>query len=353
MNWIELALDHASKGYPVFPAREEDKRPRAGFSDWENNATTDPELIRKWWSEGNWLPAITPGRLGLAVIDVDRHPGKPDGFKTLEDENVVLRTEVTGTSLSGNGTHFWHRHDVGSLNGVLTSIDRKAKGGYVVVPYPLPDPTTITEPLPDKLAGSKKTIDVERKYKSVAELNSWLHTVGAGEPDDEMWRVLERYVPSGNQHMSVQVARVVRLAALHHPGATYILDTMQERWLDAPHSSGDPEEEFKVNVRSAIEKFGEPEPDTSLEDQFFDLLNPSFDVSVNLVDLQNSLVAYCQSLTSIWDQIRDEPLTVRALNQCFLGLQNVHSTEDIKGWRTSAKSLMSKVIDYHHGVKRD
>lgn len=346
MNWLDLALDHVSKGYPVFPARKDDKRPRAGFSDWENNATTDPELIRKWWSEGNWLPAITPGRLGLAVIDVDRHPGKPDGFKTLEDENVVLRTQVTGTSLSGNGTHFWHRHDVGSLNGVLTSIDRKAKGGYVVVPYPLPDPSTITEPLPDKLAGGIKSANVLRKYKSVSELNSWLRTVGAGEPDDEMWSILERYEPAGNQHMSVQVARVVSLAAKNHPGATYALDIMQERWMDAPHSSGDPEEEFQVNVRSAIEKFGEPEPDTSQEDQFYAYANYEHETTVNLIDLQTSLLKFCEGFTDSWNDIKEDPLIDKALIRCRLALQNVYSTNDIQEWRRTSKEFMAKVIDY-------
>src|SRR5690606_222640 len=130
----------------------------------------------------------------------------------------------------------------------------------VVVPYVLPEQSEIVEPLPEKLAGSKASSDVERSHKSVAELNGWLRTVGAGEPDDEMWTILETFSGRGNAQMSIHVAKVVSLAAQGHPGGTAILDSMQEKWLSEEHSSGDAEEEFQANIRSAIEKFGEPVP---------------------------------------------------------------------------------------------
>lgn len=344
MNNLELALDHASKGYYVFPAQENNKRPKLGFMDWEANASTDPEDIRKWWSDGNWLPAVAPGRTGHAVIDVDRHPGQPDGFKSLEDENVILRTKVTGTSLSGNGTHFWHKHDIGSLNGVLTSVDRKAKGGYVVVPYILPDQSEITEPLPEKLAGSKTSSNVERKHKSVAELNGWLRTVGAGEPDDEMWKLLETFSSRGNAQMSVHVAKVVSLAAQGHPGGTFILDRMQERWLSVEHSSGDAEEEFQVNIRSAIEKFGEPVPDTSIEDQFYGYLNKEKNVNLHTEDLKMSLEVYCRSIEPNWDTRKNEPRVADTLNKCYMLIGSIQSTQDFETWRTKTKLIMKGVL---------
>jgi len=345
MDYLALALDHASKGYYVFPAQEGNKRPKRGFMDWEANASTDPEEIRKWWSDGNWLPAVAPGRTGHAVIDVDRHPGQPDGFKILDEENINMRSKVQGTSLSGNGTHFWHKHDVGSLNGVLTSVDRKAKGGYVVVPYILPEQSEIVEPLPEKLAGSKASSNVERRHKSVAELNGWLRTVGAGEPDDEMWTLLETFSSRGNAQMSVHVAKVVSLAAQGHPGGTYILDQMQEKWLSVEHHSGDAEEEFQVNIRSAIEKFGEPIPDTSLEDQFYGYLNKSENVVLRTEDMKKSLETYCRSIDPDWETRKEDPRVAHILNRCYTLIGNIRSTQDFETWRVKTKEIMKKVLN--------
>lgn len=342
MNWVELALDHASKGYYVFPARTDNKRPKLGFMAWEANATTDPDLIRKWWSEDNFLPAVAPGRTGHAVIDVDRHPGEPDGFLSLEAENVIMRSKVQGTSLSGNGTHYWHKHDVGSLNGVLTSVDRKAKGGYVVVPYPLPKQSEIVEPLPEKLAGSKASSDVERKYKSVSELNGWLRTVGAGEPDDEMWTLLETFSAKGNAQMSVHVAKVVSLAAQGHTGGTHILDAMQEKWLSVVHSSGDAEEEFQVNIRSAIEKFGEPVPDTSLEDKFKSLLEKKDNTTLRTDDLVESLKVYSRSLNPDWES--DERAS-QVMTKLTLMIADIKSVQDVETWRVKSKEVMRKILN--------
>ena len=341
MNNLELALDHASKGYYVFPAQHENKRPKRGFMDWESNASTDPNEIRQWWSEGDWLPAVAPGRTGHAVIDVDRHPGQPDGFEILASENVIMRSKVTGTSLSGNGTHYWHKHDIGSLNGVLTSVDRKARGGYVVVPYVLPEQSEITEPLPEKLAGSKATSDVERKHKSVAELNGWLRTVGAGEPDDEMWTLLESFLPRGNAQMSVHVAKVVALSAQGHPGGTYILDQMQERWLSVEHHSGDAEEEFQVNIRSAIEKFGEPVPDTTLDDKFNALLE-QHDSMLRTSDLVQSLAVYCQSLNPDW---ASDSRANEIFAKLSLMISDIKTAQDVETWRVKSKEVMRRVLN--------
>lgn len=356
MNYLELALDHASKGYYVFPAQESNKRPKRGFMDWEANASTDPEDIRKWWSDGNWLPAVAPGRTGHAVIDVDRHPGKPDGFKILDEENVNMHSKVQGTSLSGNGTHFWYKHDVGSLNGVLVSVDRKAQGGYVVVPYVLPEQSEITEPLPEKLAGGIATVDVERNYKSVAELNTWLRIVGQGEPSGEMYEELERFRrTSGNSEMSKAIARVVSMAAgqsrrkeyagKYFPGATFILDAMKEHWMSVPHSSGDPEEEFQVNVRSAIEKFGEMAPDTSWIDQFHEKLNAPTEVSLSITDLWASLLMFCRRSSRDWETTQNHPEVVEMFSRFREALSRANTTLKVENWRIRTKNIISELIE--------
>lgn len=356
MSNLDLALDHASKGYYVFPAQETNKRPKRGFMDWEANASVDPEEIRKWWSDGDWLPAVAPGRTGHAVIDVDRHPGKPDGFKSLDSENINMLSQVRGTSLSGNGTHFWYKHDVGSLNGVLPSVDRKAQGGYVVVPYTLPDQSEITEALPEKLSQGKATSDVERNHKSVAELNTWLRVIGAGEPGEELYLELEKFkLSSGNSAMSMYVARVIAMAAgqsqrknyrgKSFPGAAVILDLMMEWWLSQPHQSGDPEEEFQVNVRSAIEKFGEPAPDTSKIDKFYEYLNSGQNLTFRVQDLQMSLEAYCRSIDPNWETDKEKPEIFSMLNRCYLLIGSINTESDLDTWRIKSKEIMKRVIN--------
>lgn len=347
MNYLEIALANAQRGYPQFPTQRENKRPKPGFTDWENNATTDPGQIRAWWNEGDWLPAVPPGRVGMAVIDVDRHPGQPDGFEILDAEGVVLKSQVFGTSISGNGTHFWHRHDVGSLNGVLTSVDRKARGGYVVVPYLLPDPSEIVEPLPEKLAGGVSSANVERNAMSGRQLNIWLKDVGAGEPDDDMWEVVDKFLPRGNQQMSVLVARAVSLASQGHPGANYALDRMQEIWLSGVHNSGDPEEEFYANVKSAIEKFGEPIPDTSVEDKFKSLVNPPAP-AVDAEALRDSLLQHCINYRSDFLHLLG---TNQRVHDAFVKCDNIaksikpEENERAEQWRIAATAAMRRVLD--------
>ncbi len=156
-DYLSTALSHAQKGFYVFPAQQ-NKRPVEGFMDWETKATNDLDLIRLLWeSYPDALPAVAPGKSGHAVIDVDQHEDSANGFATLRAEGITIPDEVDhGISLSGNGVHYWYRADVGSLNGVLPGVDRKSRGGYVIVPYELPLALDIRTALPEALAGGRK-----------------------------------------------------------------------------------------------------------------------------------------------------------------------------------------------------
>lgn len=338
MNFLEVALLHASRGYPVFPCQQ-DKRPKSGLTDWENAATTDEDQIRAWWAEDpEFLPAIPPGRVGLAVIDVDRHDGKEDGFDSLDSAGVQLTTEVFGTSISGKGIHYWHRHDVGSVNGIFPGVDRKARGGYVVVPYELPPPSAVTSSLPPILAGGK-TADVERHQYSNAQLNSWLREVGDGDPDEAIWDVVDRFQPKGNQQMSVSIARVVSLASDGHPGAHAALDRMLEIWLSEEHYSGDPEEEFQANVRSAIEKFGKWPEDTSAEDRFYKALANPPEPPLNREALRNAAVIRWKNRTPNWESHADKIRPVLEQRLSVLATLGSSDTEAIHWMEETVRKL--------------
>jgi hypothetical protein len=346
MTNLELALTQARNGYPVFPCQQ-DKRPKAKLMDWEQAATTDEDQIREWWAEDqSFLVAVPPGRVGKAVIDVDRHVGKEDGFKSLEEERVELPSTFHRPSISGNGEHFWYDGEIGSVNGVFPGVDRKARGGYIVTAYILPPPDQITTPIPLSLSGSSKSSDVARRYLSNAQLNSWLREVGYGEPDDEMWEAVERFLPRGHQQMVSSVASVASLAAQGHPGASVALERMQEKWLEGDHNSGDPEVDFLAAVQSAIEKFGEPVPETTFEDTMNELLNPP-PPPPDIESLRLSLLTFCRRVRVDFDQLLQSEESVRnAFLQCdHVVKTSVHTSEEAQKWIIGAQAAMTRVLE--------
>jgi hypothetical protein len=82
---LEVALEYARKGLPVFPCNPLDKKPLTphGFKD----ATTDEAQIRVWW--GKWPNAMIAAPTGPAsgawVLDPDVDPVKQlDGIAILD-----------------------------------------------------------------------------------------------------------------------------------------------------------------------------------------------------------------------------------------------------------------------------
>ncbi len=74
MPLSESALELAAGGWPVFPVRLTDKRPKTTHGHLD--ATTDPEIIRGWASRFDHGGGIaTPTGHGLLVIDVDPRSG--------------------------------------------------------------------------------------------------------------------------------------------------------------------------------------------------------------------------------------------------------------------------------------
>jgi hypothetical protein len=133
----EAALRAVHRGWRVFPVRERGKVPLVG---WQDQATTEPDQVRAWWS-GRWrdanVGAIVP--LGVVVVDVDPRHGGDDTLDGLEAEHGSLPPTLTAVTGSG-GWHLWFSHpDAGQLRqgaDVLgRGIDTRCAGrGFVVLP---------------------------------------------------------------------------------------------------------------------------------------------------------------------------------------------------------------------------
>lgn len=132
---LAAALGYAARGWPVFPCKSGRKVPNTvrGFLD----ATTDPAVIRAWWSaDAQDNVAIATGTPAVDVLDVDTRPGG-DGWAALNrliraglttGASAMVRTRSGGLHLYFTGT--------GQPCGKLPRhyLDLKATGGYVLVP---------------------------------------------------------------------------------------------------------------------------------------------------------------------------------------------------------------------------
>jgi hypothetical protein len=144
---LNIALDLATAGIFVFPAHAKwneaaqkiDKRP--AISGWRAAATTDLEQIKKWWATfPEAVPGIELGRSGLFVVDLDRHPGAPDGvaaFKAFRGDNPAPRCPTTKTPSGGYHLYLQQPEGepLGNRTGTLPKgVDVRGAGGWTVAP---------------------------------------------------------------------------------------------------------------------------------------------------------------------------------------------------------------------------
>jgi hypothetical protein len=199
---LSAALAAAERGWHVFPLRPNDKRPafpdhdayhctgadprcRDGHQGWEPRATTDPDRIRRAWSQVPYGVGVAAGPSGLVVIDLDvpkpgqetppeqwRLPGVRDGADVFAlvceqaGQPVPVDTYTVRTGRGGLHLYFVQpsgielRNTTGGTAGSLGwLIDTRGHGGFVVGsgstaagrPYTVAHDTD-PAPLPDWLA---------------------------------------------------------------------------------------------------------------------------------------------------------------------------------------------------------
>lgn len=135
MSLREHALQYAEKGWPVFPCNGKKPYTEHGYKD----ATTDPDIIRKYWEK---YPNANIGFAvpeNIVVLDVDiKHDQGKYGDETLAaliEKNEPLPATVESLT-GGGGRHLFFLTDkpVPCANGFLPALDLKSKGGFVVLP---------------------------------------------------------------------------------------------------------------------------------------------------------------------------------------------------------------------------
>lgn len=137
---LDVALARASEGFRVFPLTPGGKTP-ALEADWKRIATSDPEKIRRLWTDPatGWVQPYNVGIAtgdGVVVLDVDMKAGK-DGEKALrllELLNDSLPATMTVRTPSG-GRHLYFRSAIpigNSASRIAEGVDIRGEGGFVV-----------------------------------------------------------------------------------------------------------------------------------------------------------------------------------------------------------------------------
>ena len=121
MTLSDAALECARAGVPIFPCKPGTKEP-ACHNGWLD-ATCNEAMIAEWWRGDPYNIGFPPGRIGMAVLDLDTY--KPD---YIPPEHLPP-TLVTGCR--GEHHHYVGATHDGKLPGC---IDIKSAGGYVLLP---------------------------------------------------------------------------------------------------------------------------------------------------------------------------------------------------------------------------
>lgn len=149
----ESAVEACARGWAVFPCLPGQKRP-AVKDRWEERATTDPSLVKRYWPSGANV-GVACGPSGLVVIDPDtpkpeqeappewQEPGVVHGLDALAllaeraggDLGAALNTFSVATPRGGMHLYYAAPEGVAVRNSaskIAWCVDVRGRGGYVV-----------------------------------------------------------------------------------------------------------------------------------------------------------------------------------------------------------------------------
>ncbi len=129
-DFLQVAMEAAYQGYPVFPIRPLKKEPI--YSGGFKGATRETEQIQLWAaSHPNANVGVPTGAVsGISVVDVDGDTGIASMKSAFSGSLPSTRTHKTPRG----GFHLLYQYDplFHNRNGSLPSVDIKTDGGYIV-----------------------------------------------------------------------------------------------------------------------------------------------------------------------------------------------------------------------------
>lgn len=129
---LEAALAYAGWGWPVLPLKPNLKTPATDHG--VHDATTDPEQIRKWWTQDPERNiGVAAGRVSkLTVFDVDPRNGGDGSWDEWIGEVGAVEGAMQLTA--GGGQHYLAAYDPDISSGKLAQgVDLLSDGRYFLV----------------------------------------------------------------------------------------------------------------------------------------------------------------------------------------------------------------------------
>jgi putative DNA primase/helicase len=140
--------------------------------NWQDEATTDPAAINKWWGGGGPfnIGIVTGTPSGIVVLDVDPGNGGAEALTELENRYGELPSTIRFLT-GGGGTHILFKHPGGCVSNSASKIglglDIRGDGGLIIAP-----PST-------HISGRRYAISVDHHPDDVplAYMPEWLHAL--------------------------------------------------------------------------------------------------------------------------------------------------------------------------------
>lgn len=190
----EAALGYLRRGWSVIPLRPRDKRPLLAWQRFQTTRASEAEAS-SWWTrqpEAN-VGVVTGTISGIVVLDLDGEPGR----QSVEG----MQLPATPIARTGHGWHYYFKHPGGQVEnavGLLSGVDVRGDGGYVVAP-----PST-------HQSGVRYQWLLEPFETPLADLPDWLRRTGGGAATQAPprkagnWPLLLRtQVPEGRRNQTL------------------------------------------------------------------------------------------------------------------------------------------------------
>ena len=138
---LSWALKLAALGFRIHPLAPNSKIPGSGDA-WKADATTDPDMIRMWFTERPDINYLVEPPEGFAIFDIDMKDGKNGRARLLELEEQHQDAPLPDTFIVETTTGGFHQYGKGhapsSVGRIADGVDVRGnmggKAGYVVGP---------------------------------------------------------------------------------------------------------------------------------------------------------------------------------------------------------------------------
>jgi hypothetical protein len=277
MSALDIALEYAARGIPVFPCCRAKKVPlvQGGFKA----ASADPAQISEWWARypGAMIGMATGAPSGLVVLDVDvknGHDGPATLAKLVSKHGNLPETWIVSTP--SGGQHYIFAHDPArplrcSAGKLGDGLDVRSDHGYIIAAGSVDGhgrayKTTCQKPpaaFPDWMRGAADAPVIAHRPVSLLDYRPRTggNSYGAAALDGETEKVANAPAGTRNAALNTAAFRLGQLVATGELDAQSVTDALLSAASLAGLVAEDGERQTLASIASGL-KAGKASPRT-------------------------------------------------------------------------------------------